>query len=193
LLIRGIQIHPAVFLSEVCERNQDLNSKIGWRLSHLVNAFSGRENFFRLKLALALDLWLNQGMSKRHRHKLPASRGGSGGIFLGLFVCFVLGIAVVVWFASGKKPNKQTARKNPSVNSVAKVTSQALPKAMTIAQHLPPAHQPAPVVKTEFISPPAPSKITKPVIEQKKRARFPRPSFRVGRAIRSKLRSLSRA
>jgi lipoprotein-anchoring transpeptidase ErfK/SrfK len=168
LLIRGIQIHPAVFLSEVCERNQDLNSKIGWRLSHLVSVFSGRENFFRLKLALALDLWLNQGMSKRHRHKLPASRGGSGGIFLGLFVCFVLGIAVVVWCASGKKPNKQTARKNPSVNSVAKVTSQALPKAMTKAQHLPPAHQPAPVVKTEFISPPAPSKITKPVIEQKK-------------------------
>jgi len=119
------------------------------------------------KLALAPTLWLNQGMSQRHRYKLPASGGGSGGVFLGLFVCFVLGIAVIVWFASGKKPNKQTARKNPSVNSGAKVASQPLPKAMVVAQQSPPTSKPEPVVKAETQPPVTLLRTNALVVEQK--------------------------
>ena len=119
-------------------------------------------------------------MSQRHRYKLPASGGGSDGIFLGLFVCFVLGIAVIVWFASGKKPNKQTARKNSSVNSVAKVTTPPPSKVMVFAQESPPIPKLEPVAKAETQSPGTPPKTNAPVVEQKQTREtspngFPRP------------------
>ena len=119
-------------------------------------------------------------MSQRNRYKLPASSGGSGGIFLGLFVCFVLGIAVIVWFASGKKPNKQTARKNPSINSVAKVTAPTASKLTVFAQETPPIPKPEPVTKAEIQSLVAPLK-TNALVREPKQTRetspngFPRP------------------
>ena len=112
-------------------------------------------------------------MLQRHRYKLPASSGSSGGIFFGLFVCFVLGIAVIVWFASGKKPNKQTTRKNPSVNSVAKVTSSTLPKAIVVAQQTPPTPRLEPVIKTETQSPVTPLKTNASVVDQKQTRETP--------------------
>ena len=116
-------------------------------------------------------------MSHRHRYKLPASGGGSGGIFLGLFVCFVLGIGVIVWFASGKKPTNQTARKNPSVNSVAKAASPALPKASAIAQQVPPAPRLEPIIKAEIQSPVAPLKSNAPVVDPKQTRETPPTGF----------------
>ena len=106
-------------------------------------------------------------MSQRHRYKLPASGGGSGGIFLGLFICFVLGITVVVFFTSGKKPSKQTARKNASVNAVAKATSPALPKTKIVAQLSIPTAQPDPVIQGEPESPRASVKSNTPAVDPK--------------------------
>jgi lipoprotein-anchoring transpeptidase ErfK/SrfK len=95
-------------------------------------------------------------------------------------VCFVLGITVVVWFTSGKKPSKQTARKNPSVNSVAKVAAPTPSKKLVVAQATPPTPNSEPITKDETPSLVVPLKTNAPVVDPKQMREtlptgFPRP------------------
>ena len=66
-------------------------------------------------------------MPHRPKYKLPASDGGSGGVFLWLFIIVVAVIIGIVWFASPKKAAKQSPKKVSTVNTVSKVSAPVAP------------------------------------------------------------------
>lgn len=103
-------------------------------------------------------------MRQRPHYRLPADQGGSGRVFLWLFIGLVLGIIGFVWWHSGKSkstpPVAQTpappARRVVVVTNSPPVSRRAAPTTLPPSNPPPAVVVPAPTNSGKVISPPLP-------------------------------------